>query len=805
MKILRSLNRNWQWFLINILGLALAFACVAMVLSHSSEEFSYDTFHSKADRIYRATTSSQGASLQHPARVWGAWVPKLVDEYPAIENFVRMVPFKKGVVQIKEQSFYSDKLFRVDSSFFQIFDFKLLIGNKDKVLTEPGQVVIAKKIALKYFGRTNVLGEEIEITHQQKDSSVAYTVVGVMEDFPTNSHFHADALTTIPDMQFNNSWGYTYYLMREGANVQELKESIQANWDEQLKEGDLAQSLHFQNLLDIHLHSHKTREIEANGDLRSIILLVSGALIILLIAFINYLNLSRVHFLSSLKSLKIKMIHGADKILLAKDLVAESLVLSISAIALGTFIAIKMGHYLNVELGREPLLLLGLSLLFILGIGVLAIYPLFTNPVLAETQAQKAKTGMYTFPMVLQFTLAVIAIAAALVLQKQMHFLKEKHPQANNDDIVVIERNPWNAVQRYEAFKNELLSNSSIKSLTGAMEEPGGDILDNFGFHMEGIEPTDNQRIYILTSDANFFQAMGIEALAGTVNLAFTPDKKWEDQAIELSMLARDENADQARMDKLYQEISSYREQYILNESALKMLGVTDASQAIGKEFRLHFNLPFLFPEGEIVGVVPDFHYTNLHSAERPMVIAPRKMFNYNFLIQIDSQHKKEALAAIRAAWEKINPEFPLEYSFIEDSYEKVYATEYAQSKVLSIFALLSVILSAMGIYAIAAFSMQRRTKEIGIRKVNGASIGEIIIMLNKNFLLWLSISFILATPIAWYATHRWLENFAYQTDISWWLFALAGLITMSVALLTVSIQAYWVASRNPTDSLRYE
>jgi putative ABC transport system permease protein len=805
MKILRKLIRNWQWLLINISGLALAFACVAMVLSYSSKELNYDRFHAKADRIYRATVSNQGASLQHPARVWGEWVPQLIDEYPAIESFVRMVPFKKGIVQIEEQRFYSDNLFRVDNSFFEIFDFKLLSGNRKEVLTEPGQVVLAKKVALKYFGKTDVLGEEIQITHQQKDSAVSYTVVGLMDDFPANSHFHADALTTIPDMQFNHSWGYLYYLLEEGTEVNNLKESIQQKWDENLKEGELAGTLHFQNLQDIHLHSHKTREIEANGDLKSIILLLSGALIILLIALINYLNLSRVHFLSSIKSIKIKMIHGASKALLAKDVIVESLVVSISAIALGIFISIKMGHYLKVDLWTEPVLLLGLSLLFILGIAALSVYPLFMSRILSESQTQRAKAGMYTLPLVVQFTLAVIAITGALVLQKQMLFLKGQHPQANNENIVVIERNPWNAVQRYESFKNELLSNSSIQSITGAMEEPGGDILDNFRYQIEGVEPSEDQRIYILTTDANFFSAMGIEPLAGTVELAYTPDKQWEDQAIKLSNLMRNENADQGQIDALYEEVSAYREQYIINESALKMLGIDNASDAIGREFRLHFNLPFLFPEGDIVGVVPDFHYTNLHNAERPLAIAPRKIFNYNFLIQIDPQRRDEALAAITATWESINPEFPLEYSFIEDSYEKVYATEYAQSKVLGIFALLSVILSAMGIYAIAAFSMQRRTKEIGIRKVNGASIGEIILMLNKKFFLWLSISFVVATPIAWYAVQRWLESFAYQTDLSWWIFALAGLITMTVALLTVSFQAYLVASRNPTESLRYE
>ena len=337
------------------------------------------------------------------------------------------------------------------------------------------------------------------------------------------------------------------------------------------------------------------------------------------------------------------------------------------------------------------------------------------------------------------------------------------------------------------------------------MEEPGGDVLDNFQFEMEGIEPDESRTLYILTTDSNFFTAMGIKPLAGTVNLGYTPGQEWESNAVELSMLLQDENGSQERADELYEKIRDYREKYILNESALKMLGIDDPQDAIGRSFRLHFQLPFLFPEGTVVGVVPDFHYTNLHNQERPMVIAPRKMFNYNFLIQIDPERRSEALAAINKSWNTINPEFPLEYSYITDAYQKVYATEYAQSKVLSLFALISILLSALGIYAIAAFSMQRRVKEIGIRKVNGATVSEIIMMLNRKFILWVTIAFVVAVPIAWYAMHRWLENFAYKTELSWWIFALAGLIAMTVAMITVTLRSYRAATRNPVESLRYE
>lgn len=807
MQLLRKLSRNWQWVLINVLGLALAYTCVSLVFSFTDKELSYDRQHSKADRIYRVTTRTEGSSVQHPARVWGAWIPELPKEYAEIEDLVRMVPFKKGLVEIDNQRFYSDNLFRVDSSFFKIFDFELLSGSREKVLTRPNEAVVTRSLALKYFGKLEVIGKEIQITHQQLDSALRYTIVGVMEDFPAASHFHADVLTTIPDMTVNNSWGYTYYLMQEGTDVEALRKTIQDFWDENMQdqEGFVRTELHFQKLTDIHLYSHKTREIEPNGNVRSLILLISGAIIILFIALINFLNLSRVQFIAGIKAIKVKMINGANKRDIAREIISESLVISLTAVLLGLALGYNMGPYLNTDLFVSPWPVLCLSLFFVAGIAALSVYPLYTSKIVSDTKVSTSKATLYTFPLVIQFTLAVIAITGTLVLHRQMQFLSEQHPQAKNNDIIVIERNPWNVVQRYENFRDELLKDPSVKSITGAMEEPGGDILDHFYFEMEGIEPAEGQSIYILTIDANFFTAMGIQPLAGTVELGYTPSQEWEHKALELSMLENGNSPNTEYISALREEVAAYREQYILNESALKMLGIENPQEAIDKEFRLMFQSPRLFPQGKIVGVVPDFHYTNLHNAERPMVIVTKKVFNYNFLIQIDPKRRKEALAALQRSWEAVNPEYPLEYSYITDAYEKVYATEYAQSKVLSLFALISVFLSALGIYAIAAFNMQRRVKEIGIRKVNGATVGEIMLMLNKKFVLWVALSFVLAVPLAWYAMHRWLENFAYKASLSWWIFVLAGGITMAIALLTVSIQSYRAANRNPVESLKYE
>jgi putative ABC transport system permease protein len=337
------------------------------------------------------------------------------------------------------------------------------------------------------------------------------------------------------------------------------------------------------------------------------------------------------------------------------------------------------------------------------------------------------------------------------------------------------------------------------------MEEPGGDILDNVGFEMEGIEKKEGQAINIFTTDSNFFSTLNIHPLAGTTDLGFTPSQQWEADAVELSTQRSSEKPDPQKIADLSKKVGNYRDKYILIESALKLLGIANPKEAIGKRFRLNFFLPDLFPEGEIVGVVPDFHYTNLHSAEKPLAIAPRKMFNYCFMIGVDPAQRKKAIETIASGWQKINAEFPLEFEYMNDAYEKVYAGEYAQSRVLSWFAVISILLSSLGVFALASFKIQRQEKEIGIRKVNGAQNAEILVMLNREFVKWVFFGFVIATPLAWYAMHRWLENFAYKTELSWWIFALSGILALGIALLTVSWKSWKAATRNPVEALRYE
>jgi putative ABC transport system permease protein len=508
-----------------------------------------------------------------------------------------------------------------------------------------------------------------------------------------------------------------------------------------------------------------------------------------------------------MKSVKIKLINGASKWIIGCEIVNESLFLSVFSILLGLFIADWLGESLKISVLQSGRIF-GIAILclgFIVSITLLAVFPLYSSKIIADIKMTNKQESMYSFPLVVQFTLAIVAIASTLVLNRQIDFINSKHPASQNANMLVIADNPWQSVQRYDLFKTELLKNSSITNVTAAMEEPGGDILDAVAFEMEGVGKKPGQSINIFTTDSNFFSSLGIHPLAGTTDLGSTPSQQWESDAVDLSNLRQSSSADKQKLADLERKVGNYREKYILNQSALRLLGINKPEDAIGKRFRLNFFLPDLFPEGEIAGVVPDFHYTDLHSPEKPLAIVPRKMFNYCFIISINPVQRGKAINTIASTWQKINPEFPFQYGYITDSYRKVYAGEYAQTHVLSLFALISIILSSLGIFAMAAFSMQYRVKEIGIRKINGATITEILTILNKSFVRWIAIAFIIATPIAWLAMHKWLENFAYKTELSWWIFALAGLLVLGIALLTVSWLSLRAATRNPVDTLRYE
>ena len=799
--LLRKINKNRRYFFINIVGLSLALSSLLLVFSFVKNELSFDRFHSKADRIYRLTQNTNtGISSMIDARFFTASYSELNGNHPEIEQITGLSSFRKTIITINNNSFYSTKAFRADSSFFEVFDFELLVGNKETLFKIPDQAAITESMAMKYFGTTDVVGKQIKLMHQRINEAKIYTIKGVLKDFPTNSHFKAEILCSYPKTN-NSLWAYTYVLLSKGADYNAVQDSIQSDWDEELKDRGIQPLVNLQPLTDIHLHSHKTRELEANGNINTLILLISGVLIILIIALINFINLNYVQFLSQLKNIKIRIVNGASRFIIAKEFISEIIVLLIFVNIISFLFIDFFVDYLHLSFYSSKQELIILSLSFSILILLIALIPLLYRKNRGTTNLILSNRKSYQISLLIQLLLSIVAIASTLFIQKQINFTNNIHPKAKDASVIVLPNNPSEAIKNFELLKEQLLKYPEIKSVCGVMEEPAGPVIDNFRYTYNSDTTTESKTINVFVVDDDFLSFMNIKPIAGSVDLGVIPSFEWEQKAIKL-WYAEDYGA---KMPENPEEVRNYIGKYIINKTALKHLGIKNPEDAIGKEFQINHQMKYLFPKGKIIGVVDDFHYSSIHDKDKPMAIIPIKMFCHTFLIRIDTNNQAKALSIVEEQWNEINEGIPFNYEFITDSYQKVYKNEYMQMQVLMLFAFISILLSLIGMYAMIAFKLKLQTKEIGIRKVNGATTLEIIKMLNKDFIILTAVSFIIAVPISYFAMEKWLENFAYKTPLSWWVFALAGIVAVALTVLTVSAQSLGVALKNPVEALKYE
>jgi len=802
--LLVKINKNLRYFIINIIGLSIVLVSMILVSTYVFNEFSYDKFHSKAHRIYRITQNTNtGISSMIDARIYSEYVSDMKDRFPEIKAITSIYSFRKAIVSVKDHAFYTTKAFNVDSSFFNIFDFDLLLGNKNSVFNQPGQAAITESFAKTYFGSIDVIDQQIFITHQRGREAQPYTVKAILKDFPQNSHFKADILCSL-DKDHESGLSYTYLLLKPNVDFLILQKEIQKDWDEKYKDKDWHPLVELQALTNIHLHSHKSRELETNGSLNALLMLISSLIIILIIALVNFVNLNYVQFLSEQKNIHIKIVNGASTYHIAKDFFKEIGVLLLSVYLLSSLTIYALHDFTTYQFFHITFTIKLIILAVIFGVLVilLAFIPyVFTK--IKHDSSLLLHDKSYQISFLIQLSLSIIIIISTLIIYQQMNYIKFLHPLSQNADIIVIPKNSKLAVSHFELLKDKLLKHPEIVDACAVSEEPAGTVTDNFPFTIDGDTNKSHQSLNVLTTDDNFLKFMNIKTLAGTIDLGHIPSYQWERHAIELWWAEESHSKLPSDFDK--EEVTSYSEKYIINETALKHMGFLHPQDVIGKSFRLNHYMKHLFPKGTIIGVVEDFHYTDIHLKEKPLVIMPRRIFCHNFLIRIDSNHSSQALDIVKKEWNEINEGIPFKYEFITDSYDKVYQSEYNQMKVLSLFAIVSILLSMIGLYAMISYKLKLKTKEIGIRKVNGATVWTIVKMFNMDSVKGVFIAFVLAVPISYFAINKWLENFAYKTFVSWWVFILAGLLVLLITIITVSWQAFFAARKNPVESLRYE
>ncbi len=790
--VIRNIRKRPFLSLIKVLGLALGLSGIFFIALFLKNELSYDGFHAKSERIYRLTlTDPRFLNESHFARIPNSeHVSDMAANFPEIENFVRLAPIRGGVMFYNEEYYSVDQAFECDSTFFDVFDAELLIGDKKTILNAPATMVVTEAFASKVFGTANPIGEVISIPSGQfYGEKIDFTIKGVMKNFPQNSHFHPELITT-PAKGEINWWSYVYLLLHENSDPQKITAAYPeylANITNQPIE-KIETKAHLQKLTDIHLKSDKLREIEANGNTTNILVLAIAAIILLLISMSNLasLNLGMAGF--NLKFMTVNRVLGSSKHMNLGYFLLESLLISSVAIVLVIAISIPVNNFIiikyNINLLHgntqlKAIILLGFVLFALLSGIQPALKQGFEKMIPGRNPLKTKSIFVSKGIVVTQFTFAIALIAAVLVISRQTNYALNNSMGVQQNNIMCFESVHANVQQKFELFKAELLKHKSIESVSAMMEPPGGEANDMFSFELEGRPETDEQQMeYIGVFPCDY-------SFANLFNLHFLGGQNFNEKNLDVEGSG----------------------EFILNEAALKYLKFNNPDEAIGKSFKLNSPSPGIeIPSGKIVGVVNDFHLSSLKKKVDPLVLFKRdRLWLINFVVAHQPGMRDAALADMKSVWDKLFPEYPFVYNEVGALYRKVYKSELLQARLLSVFTFISLFICCMGLLGLSLMITQQKTKEIGIRKVNGARISEVLIMLNKDFVKWVAIAFVIATPVAYYAMNKWLQNFAYKTELSWWIFALAGLLALGIALLTVSFQSWKAARRNPVEALRYE
>lgn len=788
--VLRNFRKRLSLNLIKVAGLAIGLSGIILIILFLKNELSYDSFHRRADRIYRFTTTDPGfLSNSHFARVYNSEdIPGLAASFPEIESFVRLAPIRGGFMLYNEKYYAIDEAFQCDSTFFRIFDASLLTGDSKTVLDDPGSMVVSQSFARRVFGSADPVGEVISIPPgQYYGEKTDFTIRGVMKDFPQNSHMHPDLVTT-PAKGSVNWWAFVYILLTENSDPDKIVAGYRGYLE--LTTGQPAEKIetkaYLQKLTDIHLKSDKLREIEYNSNITNIYVLTIAAFILLLISLSNIasLNLSMSFF--NHKFFVVNRVLDCSKRMNLNYFVVESLLVTGMAIILALGIVVPANGFVYSNTGINLLQantwsVIAIILIFSFLSLLAGVQPALKKKFNKQVSGKIFHNGVVFNRgiIVVQFAFAIVLIVAVIVISRQTMFALNQSMGAQNSNLICFKSVHTDVQKKFELFKTELLRHNTVESVSAMMEPPGGEANDMFAFELEGFIKADEQqyeRIGVFPCDFSFASIFKLEFLAGE------------------NFTERNTDADGSG-------------EYIINKAALNYLNYNNPQDIIGKSFGLKFDSPgVVLPSGRIIGVVNDFNLSSIKKKVGPLVMFKRdSLWLINFVVACKPGMQDAALTDIQTVWEQLFPAYPFIYDNVDSMYREVYRTELLQARLLTIFTFISLFICCIGLLGLSLLAAQQRVKEIGIRKVNGARVIDLLVMLNKDIVKWIIFAFVIATPVAFYLMFKWLQNFVYRTGLHLWIFALAGILALVIAILTVSWQSWRAATRNPVEALRYE
>ncbi|HLK29394.1 MAG TPA: ABC transporter permease, partial [Puia sp.] len=788
---------------INLSGLTIGLTCCLLILAYIINELSYDKYNKNADNIYRVTRSfnnQDGVVSLNLSTIAPAFGPYLLTDFPDIQKMTRVYPQGATAIHYGDKIFNEPDVYCADENFFSVFTQKMVVGNPKTALAEPFSIILTEEAAKKYFGNEDPMNKTLRLMNLFN-----LKVTGIYKRFPENSFMHPEVLMSFSTLNdtavygaenLRTSWGnnsfFTFIQMPEKYPMQNMEKQFPAFVDRHMphsnyngKNPSLFTKLGLQKLTDIHLKSHTDYEAEANGDMSRVYIFGSIALFILLIACINYMNLSTARSALRAREIGIRKVIGARKKELVSQFLSESVLICWFALIIALLLTWLALPWLNKTLGQhifisslfkwQILIPLFLSP-FIVGI-LSGIYPALFMSSFQPIKTLKGlfkSSGGISFRKVLvvtQFAISIVLIITTAIVFQQLSFMQKKSLGFNKDQVLIIPNNV-DIDKNYIAFRNELLRNSSFKDVSRSSRVPSIRLLDNMGASTlsgDSMRPTNTDIKYVAV-DYDFIPTYGIQIASGR-------------------NFSRDFGTDTSG--------------YVLNEAAVKALG-WNAQNAIGKDFK------YGNQKGKIIGVVNDFHFESMHQQIVPLVMLmfPPSINQFNFVsVKIAGGSIQSALNHLETTWRRLLADEPYEFNFLDEKFGKLYESEQKQGTIFVVFACIAIFIASLGLFGLSAFTITQRVKEIGVRKVLGASVGSIVMLLSKEFLKLVLIASIIAFLVASITMYNWLNDFAYRINIyfQWWVFLLAGVLAAMIALVTVSFQAIKAATANPVKSLRTE
>jgi putative ABC transport system permease protein len=788
---LRNLWKNKVASFINISGLTIGLCSCILIGLYIAHELSYDDFQKKGDRITRVIMSYKfdgGTEFKKGNFTSARVAPVFKRTFPEIEAAVRMTRYAR-VVHYQDKLISEKAFMYADPSFFHIFSFKLLRGDPAHVLKAPNQVVVTKSTAKRYFANENPVGKVLKVG---ADTSL-YQVTGVIQDCPSNSQIKFDFLASWSSLDLAGEektyWDAnytTYLLLNSQAAIAPLQSKITPFMLKEMKGQGATVDFDLEPFRSVHLYSPYDG-FEPNNSITYVYILEAVALLMLLIASFTYVNLNTARSMERAREVGVRKVIGAESKQLFWQFIGESALLCTIATLLSTLAAMLLipefnqltEKNLSISAFFSPVFLSGALLLIILVSLLAGAYPAL---ILSNFQPVKVLKGAFKNThsgqwvrkslIVFQFSISVVLIIATFVMQKQLNYIQNRRLGYNRDRVLVLPMDQ-RMVDKIQLIKQEFKANNLVLSVSGCQSTPV-DIQGGYMMRSSLMPVNEQMAVTADPIDNEFVKTVGLQIIAGAdldasdmKNVSFTDDKK-----------------------NIFQ--------FILNESAVKQLGWTP-QKAIGQKMFLGDDRP-----GYVKGVVKDFNFESMHNAIRPLVLFPQ-VYHRTLLLKLNGSDLQQTISFLEAKWKQLIPYRPFEYHFLDEDFNKLYSSELRLGLVLTIFASIAILLACLGLLGLSAYSAKQRIKEIGVRKVMGASVGNIARLLSVDFVKMVLVAIAISTPVAWWLMSRWLQSFAYKTDMSWWIFVFAGASAVFIALATISFQSIKAALTNPIKSLRSE